>query len=105
VTPTRLAHRITTDLEVSGKLEGDVIVASGTLLILTGMVNGSLIIEADGEAQIEGLVTGNVENHGDLAVRGTILGSLIDVEGGNSNVAPYASVGNADTEPGEGLDL
>jgi hypothetical protein len=54
--------------------------------------SGNLYVEPGAECQIDGIVLGDVENAGHTVVRGTVVGSLVDVEEGYTDVHPNASI-------------
>jgi hypothetical protein len=77
---------------VCRKIEGDVRVDSGVRFHLVGMVSGNLYIEPGAECQIDGIVLGDVENAGHTVLRGTVVGSPVDVEEGYTDVHANASI-------------
>jgi hypothetical protein len=64
---------IGTDTIISGIVTGSVFVQAGATLLLKGMVTGNLFLEAGGEANIAGMVAGTIfDKGGDLRVRGLV---------------------------------
>lgn len=62
-------------LKISGILNGNVFVQTGSNLEVTGTVNGNVHIDNNAKANISGTVNGTVVSHGYLIVSG-ILKSL-----------------------------
>lgn len=87
-----MEHRISKETVVCRKIEGDVRVDSGVRFHLVGMVNGDLYVEPGAECQVDGIVLGDVENAGHTVIRGTVVGSLVDVDDGYTDVHPNASI-------------
>lgn len=51
---------VTTDTDLRGIAKGDVTVASGCVLRVSGMLTGSILLEADARVEITGMVSGSV---------------------------------------------
>ena len=83
-----MEHRISKETVVCRKIEGDVRVNSGVRFHLVGMVDGDLYVEPGAECQVDGIVLGDVENAGHTVIRGTVVGSLVDVDDGYTMSTP-----------------
>ncbi len=67
--------------KLSGMVLGSAIV-TGKTAIINGMVCGNLTIEAGSMVEVNGLVLGDVVNHGILKVSGIIQGELFNMPEG-----------------------
>ena len=68
---------VSQDLNLHGRITGNVVVQDKTRFEVHGLVDKDLSIESGGEAAIYGTVTGNVYNQGgNLSVYGVIGGNL-----------------------------
>jgi 2TM domain len=70
------------DTKFRGKIDGNVVVARGVHLELTGNVGGDLTIERDAVAEVRGKIGGDVVNRGGtLRLSGKLNGKLREEEG------------------------
>jgi hypothetical protein len=84
--------RIEEDMEFSGIVNGNLVVASGATLHLRGIVNGNLALEPSSRVELHGIVNGGVENRGGhLEVWGIVNGGL-SRQAGTTIVHPKAIV-------------
>ncbi|SAL52687.1 hypothetical protein [Caballeronia concitans] len=81
------------DLEVLGRVAGDVTVQTGCrLLLLRGVVTGDVIIKAGARATLDGRVFGTVFNHGGrVEIRGTV-GAVVDTSQAAQTLLAYDAV-------------
>jgi adenylate cyclase len=71
------------DTKFRGRIGGNVVVAPGVHLALTGKVGGDLIIEQDAMADVRGKISGNVRNRGGtLRLSGKLSGKVEDEDAG-----------------------
>lgn len=77
-------YTISRDLTLYGLVAGDVRVESGATFVLFGMVTGDVRVEHGASARLAGTVGGSVTNRGWVALEGRVVGSLTNLEGGES---------------------
>ena len=80
------------DVELVGVVTGTVIVKAGATAQLRGLIVGCLVVESGAVVGLRGMVCGDVRNHGELRVHGTIGGRLLKLEG-TAVVEPDAYIG------------
>ncbi len=74
-----------------GLVAGDAVVSSATSSV-NGTIAGSLTINASSEVELNGMILGDVINHGTLNIRGVIHGKLINMPGAKYEIAIGALV-------------
>ena len=84
------------DTRFRGRIDGNVVVARGVHLELTGNVGGNLTIERDAVAEVQGKIGGHVLNRGGtLRLSGKLDGELREEEG----AAPPADTAGGHEQP------
>lgn len=70
------------DLILTGVINGDVIVKEGVHFNLNGMVSGNLLVSNNSSVFINGVLNGDVKNNGgNLEIYGRVKGNIIKVSG------------------------
>lgn len=79
------------DLTLNGMVTGNILVKSGICLTLNGMCLGELTLEEKSEADVSGIVQGNINNNGGiLRVNGVVQGNVTDA--GNTTISDGAII-------------
>lgn len=90
--------RLDYDLFLRGKVTGNITIVKGGNLVLLGMCEKNIIVEAGAEAYLHGTVVGNVLNQGGyLEVYGTTGGHVDTTEDGTTFIDPNAIVSRGST--------
>ena len=79
------------DSALYGMITESATVAQGVHFEISGMVAGDLEIEPGADVEVHGMVTGSIVNRGRLRVNGMVIGSITDMEGGQTQRAPGSS--------------
>ncbi|WP_448682577.1 hypothetical protein [Pseudomonas nicosulfuronedens] len=83
------------DTHLLGIIAGSVVVKNGAMLLLEGVINGDLTLEANSSAIIRGTVSGSVFNNGGkLEIRGVVT-RAVHRNGGETLVHRHAIIGEA----------
>jgi cytoskeletal protein CcmA (bactofilin family) len=83
---------VSSHVEVTGQVDGDVSVATGGRLFLRGQVTGNVTVKAGGYADVRGQVLGNLTNDGgEVRISGMVIGKLRR-RGGSTVVEDGAAV-------------
>ena len=91
-------------LTVIGVVQGGAHVGPGATLRVEGELHGLLTIEVEGTAVVDGVVSGEVVNHGYLMVAGRLTGrvshdaGMIAVAAGSVVTTPDGGVGHVDAD-------
>src|SRR4051812_18607681 len=77
------------DTSLHGKVEGDVTIAPGVVLLMHGMIDGDLHIEAGATVELRGMVSGSSRNRGRLEVYGVVRGHMHDEGEGETRLIAF----------------
>lgn len=64
------------DTAITGVVNGNVVVATGTQALITGVVKGNLLVEPDAEVYLTGTIEGDVTLDGNAWLTGWVKGSF-----------------------------